>query len=124
MKEIRILWVARRKPILKQVKALRALYPGKEVVLTMERAFKDPSRIATRFKRGRYKDIVADVSLIVMQVLCAQHRILPLWPESVEVANRAQADFWKSGQGYRFCGFRRVESVSTHLNFLEPDRGL
>lgn len=105
----RILWVSKHPVLNSQLKALEEYFNDKVVVDMDPAPFDSAETIITRFRQGKYDDIVVVAPLSVISKMC-ETGVKPLWAEMEEVSPE-QAETVVKGRFYRFKRFRRIKEV-------------
>ncbi len=110
----KILWMSQHDPLPSQISALERIFGEVEVVKD-PRPFSSAEDIVSRYRTGRYDDIVVVAPLSVIGKI-VELGVRPLWAQMDQVP-LDQAETSAKGRGYRFNRFLRVKVL--RLEFEE-----
>lgn len=118
---MRVLWLSRHPMLDVQRAALRARWPGVEIIEDhrWRQALTGPVQpVIERMRAERIDEVamVAPLSVVQRFVEAGAH---PLWAEMVPVAAGEHPDLTvPDGRGFRFAGWRRVRRLALELEDL------
>jgi hypothetical protein len=104
---MKILWIAKTKPMGEQLDELVRLFPGAEVEVDL-REVRNTTELVTRIRAGKYDEVVAVVPWSMLSQL-TERGIYPLYPKIRRERGTIQ-----------HIGIFRCESVDLNLRTLTP----
>lgn len=109
----KILWMSRNEPLTSQVQALKGLYGKDARVVQDPDPFDTADTIISRFRAGKFDDMVVVAPLSVIQKLC-EKGLNPLWAQMIE-SSEEESELMVRGIPYKFDRFKRVRKVTVEF---------